>query len=240
MSASLAQGRWAPAVRARLEALLADPGVDRPAAVFDWDDTCIVGDIGCTVLDALDRATGSAHLATYDRLCAEQGIRVGYPYCTTALAGHTDAGLRAFVAATLAEALASGRIVEPPEMRQLVEALHAHGWEVWVVSASGRQLVETAAARYGIPASRVCAMTLAVGEDGALTDRLIPPITMLEGKQEAVAAALGRQAALAAGDATSDGPMLRAARHALVMSGASGPLGALAAAHGWMVQEPLR
>ena len=37
---------WRPEVRARLDEVIARPSTDRPVAVFDFDNTCILGDIG--------------------------------------------------------------------------------------------------------------------------------------------------------------------------------------------------
>lgn len=45
-SRNLPAGRWRPEVHQRLSALLEAPPSGRPVAVFDFDNTCILGDIG--------------------------------------------------------------------------------------------------------------------------------------------------------------------------------------------------
>lgn len=229
-------GRWTPEVRGALTALLDRPHDGRPLAVFDWDGTCIAGDVGESALAWLDRGDGGDRLGTYERMVASHGKVVAYAWCAEALAGRTQAGLRALARQVIGEGLAAGTIVERDEIRDLIWALQRHGWEVWVVSASQETLVEVAAQRYGIPAERVIGMALAVGHDGTLLPEVAGPVTFRHGKVEAIDRRIGRRPTLAVGDAETDAEMLLAARHALVIDRGDKTLRALAEDGDWWMQ----
>lgn len=100
------------------------------------------------------------------------------------------------------------RIFEP--MREVIPYLEAHGVEVWVCSASHRWIVEAGAAHYGVPPERVIAVTTEV-EGGLITDRLVHPVPLGEGKPMAIEARIGRTPDLGFGNSMWDVPMLRMA-----------------------------
>jgi phosphatidylglycerophosphatase C len=102
-----------------------------------------------------------------------------------------------------------------PALRAVLDWARERGVDVYVVSASAREVVVAAAARLGIAAERVAAMTPAVGADGVLLPELAGPIVYGEGKLAALERARpgASKALLAAfGDSAYDAPMLRAAR----------------------------
>lgn len=159
-------------------------------------------------------------------------------------AGHTPAEIKGFAAAAIAEALkvevgavqsvgsradtnAYVRIYEP--IRDLIGALQADEFEVWVLSASAQPVVEAFAAQVGVPAERVIGIRAIVGADGKLTralegcgavaDGANTLITYVEGKrcwmnkvifgvQGAAAAAVqtdpAKRPVFAAGDSNTD------------------------------------
>lgn len=94
-----------------------------------------------------------------------------------------------------------------PAMARMVGWLQDAGWDVWVVSASPRPVVEAVAERYGISANRVLAVTPSVKE-GRLTHRVLEPVPIGAGKVAAIQRAIGRRPALAFGDARYDFDML--------------------------------
>lgn len=231
-------GRWTPQVRAALEALLEaprEPGT-APLAVFDWDGTCIAGDVGESALAWLDRGDGGDRLGTYERMVTSHGKVVAYAWCAEALAGPTQMELREIARQILHEGFAAGTIVERDEIRDLIWALQRHGWEVWVVSASQETLVEVAAQRYGVPANRVIGMALAAGPDGRLLPEVAGPVTFRQGKVDAIDRRIGHRPTLALGDAETDAEMLLCARHALVVDRGDPTLLKLAGEEGWWIQ----
>ena len=130
-----------------------------------------------------------------------------------------------------------------PEMRALVAGLLDKGVNVHIASASNRWIVERGAARLGIPAERVHAMTVAV-KDGVITEELVPPAVTRDGKATLIREKLGGSPALVAGNSVNDLPMLRLATHvALAVNAESGAdpksgedLAAEAAAKGWLMR----
>lgn len=238
----LPPGRWRPELHAALERMILTYGGaaanPRPLATFDWDNTAIHGDIGESVLMALDAADGGARLATYEHLCDTEGKEVGYPQCAFGIAGLDALEARRLAIDVAERAIADGRMAWRPEIRELIAAMQRHGWEVWVISASAEPLVQAVAQAYGIGADRVVGMRLAVGDDGRFLPRLAGPNTYRRGKLEAIDTFVGRRPTFAAGDADTDIEMLEAARHRLVFDRGHPELRARAEAGGWWLQEP--
>lgn len=237
----LRRGRWDPSVHASLHEMIerhrtGPSAAERPLATLDWDNTMIRGDIGEAVLEWLDQQDQGGRIHTYERLCAEEGKPIGYPWCAYQVAGLTMEGARALARDVADLYLADGRIHLRDEMRDLVAALHEAGWEVWVVSASAEPLVQAFAERYGLPAERVIGMRLAIDEAGTLLPHLDGPNTFRQGKVDAIDQRIGRRPVFAAGDTETDLEMLRCAKHRLLMDRGDPPIRAIADAEGWWVQ----
>jgi phosphoserine phosphatase len=211
-----------------------------PLVVFDFDDTLIAGDISmamvallaerrhtdlyslletyqrpwdagrkveaCGILAAMlagmtvDQARGLAH----DALARE----LARPTCTRDLGG----------AAPASEHVAFREGLRPRQaMRRLVSDLLERGVEVWVVSASPQPVVEVAARElFGIPPEQVAAVRTRV-RDGRLTDDVQPPVTVRQGKREAIQALIGRRPALVFGDTWTDFEMLTYAERGVLI-----------------------
>ncbi len=229
-------GRWEPAVRSHLLAAIDAQTTPSPLAVFDWDNTCVAGDVGESTLQWLDRGDGGDRMAHYDALIDAHGKRVGYAWCAEALAGRTEPALRALAWQVWRDGIAAGTIVERPEIRDLIAVLQRRGWAVWVVSASQETLVQVAAQRYGVPAHQVIGVRLATDGDGTLAPRLDGPLTFREGKVEAIDARIGRRPTLAVGDAETDLEMLAAATYGLWIDRGDAALRAHAEERGWWIQ----
>lgn len=233
----IADARWSPAVRAGLVSMLQDPSLGpRPLAAFDWDNTCIRGDIGEGWMIHLDR-DGGDRMGTYERMCKEQGKPVGYAWCAFQIAGWTPADLQAEVSALIAAGLADGRFRVRPEMRDLIGAMRDSGWEVRVVSASAEPLVRAFAPHYGIPADDVIGMRVDIGPDGRYLPALAGPLTFRAGKVEAIEAFAGRRPTFAAGDTETDIELLESAKYRLLMDAGGSSARPSADAGGWWVQE---
>jgi HAD superfamily phosphoserine phosphatase-like hydrolase len=208
----------------------------RPIAAFDWDDTVTEGDVSLALLRRIDLERGTTLHDDYFRLLADHGRDVAYPRITQWFAGETPASFAAIAARIVDLALESGEVRYRPDMLRLVDAMTAHGWEVWVVSASPAVVVREIAGRIGIPPERVLAMELELDADGRFTETVLQPATYCAGKARALEAALPRAPDFCAGDSRSDADMMALARHALLVHGHDVELHAEAVARGWWVQ----
>jgi HAD superfamily phosphoserine phosphatase-like hydrolase len=240
----LSPRRWDASVREGLEAMIRAHGREsagwsrdrRPLAVFDWDNTCIAGDIGEAALMALDARDGGDRMGTYERMVETDGKRIAYAWCAFALEGMTPREVREFTLDVIDGWTADGRIRLRPELVDLVAAMQASGWETWAITASAEPLVQAFAQRYGIPADQVAGMRLAI-DDGRYAARLAGPNTFREGKVEAIDRYIGRRPVFAAGDTETDLEMLWCARHALLIDRHEPMMRAAAAEGGWWLQE---
>lgn len=238
-SSPLGPGRWAPDVRVGLERLLAEGTVGRSVAAFDFDDTCLDGDISHAVLEELDRASPGL-LDTYQRACARDLRAAWVDLVGTLVAGRRQDEVAALTSTALERGLSEGRLRLVPEMQQLVSALHEAGWEVWVVTASAAPVVRCVSHLYGIAPERVVGMSPAVDPDGRYTAHVLEPVTYREGKLAALRLHAGCDPVLAAGDSPSDLAMMRAARHAILVDRGDAALRDEARERGWWVQEGWR
>lgn len=240
----LPRARWTPAVRAAVEEMVVahgrtSPSYDAaapPLAVFDWDNTCIRGDIGEGALLALDAADGGGRMATYEAMVASEGKPAAYAWCAFALAGLTEPEVRRLAQEVLRACLAAGTMAERPEVRDLIWALQRHGWDVRVVSASAEPLVQAVAQGYGVPADRVLGVRLARGPGERYLPELAGPLTFRRGKVDAIDRFVGRPPLFAAGDTDTDIEMLEQATFRLVLGDSSPELLDRAREGGWWTE----
>jgi phosphoserine phosphatase len=229
-----------PTIAAALGRMLDDtPPAPTPIAAFDWDETCIRGDISETWLTYLDEQD-PGRLAAYEAGCRSDRRAAYEKLAIDLVHGHDDVSVRAAVEASFRRAIREGRIGERPAIRELMAAMASRGWEVWVVTASPTPVVQAVAVGYGVPAERVIGMTSPRGEDGRYRPSLVPPIPYREGKLEALLARTGRPPTFAAGDSEGDLWLLEAAVHALVIDRGDRTdprLRARAREAGWWVQR---
>lgn len=228
--------RWSEPVRAQLEAMLAEAEPAR-VAVFDWDNTCIRGDVGESLLSWLDAQDQGNRQLTYEALCAAEGPVRCYAWGAAAIAGLTPEEAEALGREVIAQGLATGTIEERPEVIALMGEMRARGWEVWVVSASPEPIVRVAAARYDVPADKVIGVRLARDVRGRFVGELAEPLTYRAGKVWAIQHHIGKTPFFAAGDAMTDLEMLASARHALVFDRGHEELLRHAHRLGWWIQE---
>ncbi len=114
---------------------------------------------------------------TYDPGCAMQSyILAGYtPDEVRAIAGQViEANLGASIGSTqrVGDMEEEGYIRIYPQILDLIGTLHANGFDVWIVSASPQYIVESFAARVGIPADHVIGVRSMLDERGRLTYNL--------------------------------------------------------------------
>ncbi len=237
---TLIQGRWTDAVHQGLQNMLTHysrPLPKRPLAVFDWDNTCITGDIGEAVLRHLDTGHHPGCVAKYLELCETYDKSVGYQFCAETMGGLTESQAETLVNEVIDRQIAAGSIQPRPEIEALMHAMTDSGWDVWVVTASAEPIVRAFAPRYKQPADRVIGVDLAV-KNGIIQSVLAGPLTYRQGKVDAIDQRIGRRPTFAAGDALTDYEMLHAAPHALLFDHNEPELLAAAQSRGWWVQPP--
>ncbi len=128
--------------------------------------------------------------------------------------------------------------IEPnifPEMKELVDELHAKGVEIWAVSSTNNWVIEEGVQRFGIPAERVLAACVHV-KDGVVTD-VIRDVPTDAGKVAALARAGVTTPDAVFGNSVHDVAMLEIARRAFPVN----PTPALterSAQEGWPVYYP--
>ncbi len=236
MTAVLPPGRWSPPIHAELQRMLADTPAS--VAAFDFDHTCVRGDMGLATAAWNDDLHGTHLLSDYHRLSA-----AGDPHQACAqlarglLQGRTEQQVWDLAQEAFEAARAKGMITIEPEIQHLIDAMHDAGWQVWVVTASPAAVVRPIAAMLGIHPDRVIGFHTHSDGHGVHDAQLFDPWPHGEGKAEALALALTAPLGFAAGDAGQDAAMLRLARHALVIDRGDPDLRAVAEQAGWWVQD---
>jgi len=122
-----------------------------------------------------------------------------------------------------------------PEMRALIDQLHASGCEVWAVSSSNLWIIRSAMRNFGIPPNRILAAE-AVVENGVVADRLIR-VPSGPGKVQAIRSGIGVSPDCAFGNAIWDQEMLALAKHAFAVN-PNPNLKEIAAANRWTIYQP--
>lgn len=234
----------------------------RPFVVTDFDNTCIVNDIGeaafayvCehallrdpSLLPLTTSSPPDYHEAVFhcyhDRLLAGD-IRAAYALCTQVYAGFTSGELSALAKIVLA---AEGEVIgtrhlygrEIPKgirlrdrVRDQLQIAQRNEWDIWIVSASPEPLVRAAAAFFNLPA-RVLGMRLEE-HDGVFTKTVREPMCMYEGKVARVQQEVHptERPMFAIGDSLNDAALLDYANEAFVVDRHNG-LSAMTRERGW-------
>lgn len=128
-----------------------------------------------------------------------------------------------------------------PAMRCLVRDLSAAGWDVRIVTAASRWLVQAGCHHFGLEPASVIGVDLEL-EDGVLTRELAYEFPYGPGKVKAIQRFLGRRPHLAVGDSAADRFMLETATDLALVIAYDGyasqqPLLDAARANGWLVQR---
>lgn len=195
-------------MNALLDALAALPPGE---AVFDLDGTLIHRDIGEAVLRRLIArgplpATARAVLGTDDPWAVYEGLdyHAQAVVAAQALDGLTVADCEQLVDACFAD----GDVAPNAPVCELAAAIARTHHRVWILTGSAEVLGKAVAPRVGV--RHVFGLRLdKVGD--RLTDRVIPPVTVGEGKVPAAWVQLGRRPVFAIGDSPWDAHLLRIA-----------------------------
>ena len=104
----------------------------------------------------------------------------------------------------------AGKIFEP--MGGLIERLKAHGFEIWVVTASPEALYQRFLSReLRIPITHVIGVKSVV-RGGIVTDEIVHPVPQDHGKKEAIETFIQEQPLLVAGNSRGDKEMIEFSR----------------------------
>ena len=225
-------------------------------------------DYGAKVMAARDRVIKGGEPATlfrdqcltlYLAMLEDKGPMMAYPFVTRLLSGFTEQEVRDMADRVIEEqeaATISREELVLPEGRRLdfrqgirlsrpvaglMTRLKAEGALVCVISGTSEIVVDRFLKRHGLEVDVLIGMKTHI-VDGKLTDRIVRPPTISEGKLEIVMNRFGRLPDFAAGDSPFDVPLLRAAgRNVLLVDQSQGMFRDQevldeAASRGWMVQ----
>lgn len=235
---SSAPKRWSPEILEHLRALLATNTTPRPAAAFDFDHTCVHGDIGLTTAHYHDLTFGTSLFEAYRSTSAKgQSSLACADLAAGILKGRTRPEVHQLAEQAFASELGQSLLSIEPEIEALIGSLIQAGWEVWIVTASPAAVVEPLAARLGVPSSQVIGYEGSTDAEGRFTGELLKPWPHGAGKAEAVGQKIHRPLGFAAGDSAQDAPLLSLARKALVVDRGDQDLAQEANANGWWIQK---
>ncbi len=230
-----------PEFEAALRRIIDDTaGQERRVATFDGDNTLWDCDIGEAFLRWLISSGRIQPVDGVDDIWEEYERKVaadrvtGYAWAVQVMRGLSEEDLD-----DQAEHFCYAWPNWREGMRAVVSLLHDAGVEVWLVSASGRIVVEAAALYMGIPQDCVLGMEVET-EGGVLTERMLLPMTANAGKVEAIDKFLGIRPIAAFGDSRGDLEMLESAQQAFVVgqrARTNESFVALAKDRGWPINE---
>jgi len=214
-----------------LERFAKNPDNRRPEdkiAVFDLDNTLLIGDIGDAVFAQLLLDKMPIHFSwrAYRDLIKAKRKREAYERVVTAMAGipvdtliETTRRVMNCGLSVLKPEDAEVPVPKPhPRMLALLKLLKSYGYKIYIISATNQYSVRLVAREFfNLPEFRVFGIKPVVrkkqdphkGEIKVLSETLERPVTVEEGKAELYKKAIGSTPPLiAAGDSTTDIPML--------------------------------
>ena len=150
----------------------------------------------------------------YQEIMAAQGLEAAYRWSSFLFSGWDEAGLKQFSRTVWDQQLASAApdSVKPyQEFRDLIALMQQNSWQIKIVTASPQWIIEEVAPEFGLKATDVIGMHLAVA-DGVTLAEIIEPFTYGQGKVAALQQATGTLADLCFGDSINDLPLLQSAK----------------------------
>lgn len=236
---------------------------DNPFAVFDFDNTCIVNDIGEATLAYIcghellrDRSllgeedsSGGYHervFHTYHSLVKEGRLKAAYMLNARMFSGFSQGEAEAATLTAIAEEgkkIGSKMLYDVHIERglarrdvvlSLMEHLRKRGVHIWIVSASPEPCVRAAMQHFGIMGELIGVRSIL--RDGIFVSELEIPMPIIEGKVECMLAHIDASHApiLAIGDSMSDLPMLETAEIKVVVDRGN-ELSKIARERGWFL-----
>ncbi|MBI2980998.1 MAG: haloacid dehalogenase-like hydrolase [Deltaproteobacteria bacterium] len=246
-------GHWTPIVGQRLSSLLLKPNGERSGrlAVFDLDNTTIKNDCGEAFFHFLaeEGRLPPSRIREYYEKARKEGGPIAYPWVVSLMAGMKEAEVYSLCKEAIRKELKKeigekelggvpiAQGIRPyPEMKGLMKQMKQAGFEIWVISASNRWVVETTIQEIGLTVDHFIGMAVTV-EDGLLTNSPVKPQPAGPGKREVIEQKIGRPPNFVAGDSASDFPMMELATDgALLIDHGRKECQTMAEEKGWMIQ----
>ncbi len=237
---------FSPEVNRRLSAFFAETAQEsgRKVAVFDGDGT-VFGQVPHYLADECLYAYAQRHPARRPELIAKMVTQ------SNVSMDYVQDRVRFLAGLSLDEVRALGdacfwasypdKVFAP--MQALTDQLQAHGFEVWIVTASPEAMYQTFMARaFSIPLTRVLGVKSII-RNGIITDEIIHPVPQDHGKLEAIESFVQARPLLVAGNSRGDKEMIAYSRglHMIVnpdlhvAEGQAESMADYAARQGWLV-----
>ena len=122
------------------------------------------------------------------------------------------------------------------EIRDLIDLMHLHGFDVWIVTGACKYIVQPFAEKYGIPGDRVIGTEMAI-QHGKFTDQPIEPVPYENGKPDAIRRYIGKKPVFVAGNSRGDMAMMTYCEDIALLIDCGDPyLQQKSAELGWLVQ----
>lgn len=222
-------------------------------AVFDFDNTCVINDVGEAVLaflcenKLLKHFDNETAFKKYYALLEEGKTQEAYEFATQVLAGVTIDEIKQIVKETVKKegTKLSKRNLYGIEINhgikinksiaKLIGLLHAT-YEIWVVSASARPIIEEALKLYFPCCTINCIGMESKQNRGILTEQLIYPTSTFRGKVDNIKKYISKDTppVLGAGDSMNDRYMLEYSKVKVVVD-RNNQLTELAREKGWII-----
>jgi HAD superfamily phosphoserine phosphatase-like hydrolase len=203
------------------EKLLSKNG-EKAFAVFDFDNTCIIGDIAESVLAYMARnnLVSEEVFRNYYTLLSAGEIRNAYEFCVKSISGLSAFEMRDLTKKVLileGEEITEDEVfgikiakgIKPRKLvMELMNYIRGKGIEIWIVSSSPAVLIEEVIKHFGIDAKIVGVHN--VVKDGVVTSELENPLPIIEGKVDCIKKFIEPdiKPIIGIGDSESDLPML--------------------------------
>ncbi len=222
-------------------------------AVFDFDNTCTINDVGEAVLaflcenKLLKQFDNEAAFKKYYALLEQGKTQEAYEFATQVLAGFTSNEIRQIVKGTVKKegAKLSNRILFGIEINQgikinkpiakLIHLLYPN-YKIWIVSASAKPIIEEALKIF-FPRYKInCIGMESRQNQGILTEQLIYPTSTFQGKVDNIKKHISKDIppVLGAGDSMNDRYMLEYSKIKVVVD-RNNQLTELAREQGWII-----
>ncbi|MBM9501313.1 HAD-IB family phosphatase [Leptospira sp. 201903071] len=163
-------------------------------------------------------------LEEYDSIQQNLGLEASYRWSSWIFSGHSPEELKTISRSVWnqhaedSDSL-SVKIYEP--MKELVSHLQASGWEVWIVTASPQEIIQSVSKLFEIPEEKVLGMQLSL-QNGIHSSRILEPFTYGKGKVARFQESARGLPDLAFGDSVNDFPLLESSKLGVFLDRAKG------------------
>lgn len=222
-------------------------------AVFDFDNTCVINDVGEAVLaflcenKLLKQFDNEAAFKKYYTLLEQGKTQEAYEFATQLLAGFTISEIKNIVQETAKQegsklskrnlfGIEINRGIKTNQsITKLIGLLHPH-YKIWVVSASAKPIIEEALKIFLPDCQIKCIGMESEQNRGILTDQLIYPTSTFKGKVDNIKKYISKEVppVLGAGDSMNDRYMLEYCKVKVVVD-RKNQLTELAKKKGWII-----